>query len=256
VTAATFLAPELELSQRESVLGRTNPLVKLGISLAWLIGLGLTLDVLPPLIVTFVALLAGLELGGIPPAALARRLAPLVFAALAIALTNLLFSTHNPDPAAHELVRIGPLRITQEAVTAAAGLGARVAAIVSVGAVFVLTTDATRLMDALVQQAHVSPRFAYGFLAAYQAVPRLASDLASLRDARRLRGLRGLDPSLLLGLLVRAIRHADQLSIAMDARGFGPGPRTAYRPIGWTRLDVVVAASALAIIVAALVASR
>jgi energy-coupling factor transport system permease protein len=256
VTAATFLAPELELSQRESVLGRTNPLVKLGISLAWLVGLGLTLDVLPPLVITFVALVAGLELGGIPPAALARRLAPLVFAAFAIALTNLLFSTHNPDPAAHELMRIGPLRITQEAVTAAAGLGARVAAIVSVGAVFVLTTDATRLMDALVQQARVSPHFAYGFLAAYQAVPRLASDLASLRDARRLRGLRGLDPSLLVGLLVRAIRHADQLSIAMDARGFGPGPRTAYRPIGWTRLDVVIGASALAIILAALIASR
>ena len=256
MTAATFFAPEIELSQRESALGRTNPLVKLGISLAWLIGLGLTLDVRPPLILTVVVLVAGLELGRIPPGALARRLAPLVVAAITIALTNLLFSTHNPDPAAHELLRIGPLRVTDEAVAAAAGLGARVAAIVSVGAVFVLTTDPTRLADALVQQARVSPRFAYGFLAAYQAVPRLASDLASLRDARRLRGMRQLDPSLLLGLLVRAIRHADQLSIAMDARGFGPGPRTSYRPIAWTRLDLVVAVSALAIVVAALVASR
>ena len=256
MTAATFFAPEIELSQRESALGRTNPLVKLGISLAWLIGLGLTLDVRPPLILTVVVLVAGLELGRIPPGALARRLAPLVVAAITIALTNLLFSTHNPDPAAHELLRIGPLRVTDEAVAAAAGLGARVAAIVSVGAVFVLTTDPTRLADALVQQARVSPRFAYGFLAAYQAVPRLASDLASLRDARRLRGLRQLDPSLLVGLLVRAIRHADQLSIAMDARGFGPGPRTSYRPIAWTRLDLVVGVSALAIVVAALVASR
>ena len=256
MTAATFFAPEIELSQRQSALGRTNPLVKLGISLAWLIGLGLTLDVRPPLILMVVVLVAGLELGRIPPGALARRLAPLVVAAIAIALTNLLFSTHNPDPAAHELLRIGPLRVTDEAAAAAAGLGARVAAIVSVGAVFVLTTDPTRLADALVQQARVSPRFAYGFLAAYQAVPRLASDLASLRDARRLRGMRQLDPSLLLGLLVRAIRHADQLSIAMDARGFGPGPRTSYRPIAWTRLDLVVGVSALAIVVAALVASR
>jgi len=253
---ATFLAPELETAQRESALGRTNPLVKLGISLAWLVGLGLTLDVRPPLILAVITLVAGMELGGIPPGVLARRLAPLVIAVVAIALANLLFSTHNPDPAAHELLRIGPLRITQEAVTAAAGLGARVAAIVSVGAVFVLTTDPTRLMDALVQQARVSPRFAYGLLAAYQAVPRLGSDLTSLRDARRLRGLRQLDPSLLVGLLVRAIRHADQLSIAMDARGFGPGPRTAYRPIGWTRLDLAVGASALAILVAALVSSR
>jgi len=255
VTAAAFFAPELETAQRESVLGRTNPLVKLGISLAWLVGLGFTLAVQPPLILAVVALVAGLQLGEIPPATLARRLGPLLLAAMAIAVTNLLFSTHNPDPAAHEVTRIGPLRISEEALVAAAGLGARVAAIVSVGTVFVLTTDATRMMDALVQQARVSPRFAYGLLAAYQAVPRLADDLATLRGARRLRGLREVHPSLAVGLLVRAIRHADQLSVAMDARGFGPGPRSAYRRIVWSRLDLVVGAGALAILFAALVVS-
>ena len=256
MTAAAFLAPELGAGQRASILGRTNPLVKLGIALVWLVGLGLTLDVLPSLILILVTLVAGLQLGSIPAATLARRLAPLALAALAVALTNLLFSTHNPDPAATEIARLGPLRITAEALAGAAGLGARVAAIISVGAVFTLTTDPTTLMDALVQQARVSPRFGYGALAAYQAVPRLADDLAALRGARRLRGLRGLDPSLLLGLLVRAIRHADQLSIAMDARGFGAGPRTFYRPMRWTRLDAIVGLAALAILIVALLASR
>jgi len=256
VSAAAFLVPDLEAAQRESVLGRANPLLKLGIALAWLIGLGFTLDVRPPLILAVVALVAGLQFGEVPPGTLGRRLAPLALAALVIAGTNLLFSTHNADPSARELLRLGPLRITQEALEVAAGLGARVAAIVSVGAVFVLTTDATRLLDALVQQARVSPRFAYGLLAAYQAVPRLADDLATLRAARRLRGLRELHPSLLVGLLVRAIRHADQLSIAMDARGFGPGPRSAYRPIAWTRLDLVVGASALLILLVTLLVSR
>src|SRR6185503_13801011 len=192
----------------------------------------------------------------IPPGTMARRLGPLLLAAMTVALTNLLFSTHNTDPVAQEVLRVGPLRITEEALVAAAGLAARVAAIVSVGVVFVLTTDATRLMDALVQQARVSPRFAYGLLAAYQAVPRLADDLAALRGARRLRGLRELDPSILLGLLVRAIRHADQLSIAMDARGFGAGRRSVYRPIAWTSLDLIVGASALVILVSALLLSR
>jgi energy-coupling factor transport system permease protein len=256
VTAATLLVPDLTVAQRESVLGRTNPLVKLGISLAWLVGLGFTLDLRPPLILTVVAIVAGLELGEIPPATMARRIGPLLLAAMTVALTNLLFSTHNADPVATEVTRIGPLRITEEALVAAAGLAARVAAIVSVGVVFVLTTDATRLMDALVQQARVSPRFAYGLLAAYQAVPRLADDLATLRGARRLRGLRPLHPSLLVGLLVRAIRHADQLSIAMDARGFGPGPRSSYRPIAWTRLDLVMGAGALLILAATLLVSR
>jgi energy-coupling factor transport system permease protein len=256
VTAATMLAPEIGVEQRESVLGRTNPLVKLGIALAWLVGLGLTLDVRPPLILAVIALVAGLELGSIRTDTLARRLAPFALAALLIGLTNLLFSTHNPDPAATEILRIGPLRITQEALEAAAGLAARVVSIVSVGAVFALTTDATYLVDSVVQLGHVSPRFAYGLLAAYQAVPRLAEDLATLRGARRLRGLREWDPRLLVGLLVRAIRHADQLSIAMDARGFGTGPRTSYRLVGWTRLDAVIGGAALAILVVALVVSR
>ena len=248
-----MLAPEIGPAQRESLLGRTNPLVKLGIALVWLLGLGLTIDVRPPLILTVVALVAGLQVGALAPAVLARRLAVLGLAAVSIALTNLLFSTHNPDPLATELFRVGPLRVTLEAVEAAAGIGARVVSIISVGAVFVLTTDATRLVDSLVQLARVSPRFAYGLLAAYQAVPRLADDLGTLRSARRLRGLREWHPRLLVGLLVRAIRHADQLAIAMDARGFGSGPRTTYRPVRWTPLDAIVAASALAILVAALV---
>jgi energy-coupling factor transport system permease protein len=256
MAASTYLMPNVGPEQRESVLGRASPLVKLGIALAWLVGLGLTLDVRPPLILAFVSLVAGLQLGALEPAVLARRLAPLALAAFGIALTNLLFSTHNPDPLATELFRIGPLRITGEAVAAAGGLGARVAAIISVGAVFALTTDATRLTDALVQQGRVSPRFAYGALAAYQAVPRLADDLGTIRAARRLRGLREWHPHIVFGLLVRAIRHADQLAVAMDARGFGPGPRSTYRPISWTLLDVIVGAFGLAILVAALLVSR
>ncbi len=255
MTAAT-LVPEIGLAQRESLLGRTNPLVKLGIALVWLLGLGLTIDVRPPLILALVAIVAGLQLGAVEPAALARRLLPLALAALGIATANLLFSGHNADPASTELLRLGPLRLTEEAVEAAAGLGARVAAIVSVGAVFALTTDATRLIDSLVQLARVSPRFAYGALAAYQAVPRLADDLATLRGVRRLRGLRGWHPRLIFGLLVRAIRHADQLAVAMDARGFGSRPRSTYRPVAWMPLDAVVALAGGVILVAALLVSR
>ena len=254
--SAAVLAPEVGSTQRESLLGRANPLVKLGIALAWLVGLGLTLDVRPPLILALVALIAGLQLGGLSIASLARRIAPLWLAVAGIALANLLFSAHNPDPLATELLRIGPLRITQEAVDAAAGLGARVLSIVSVGAVFALTTDATHLIDSLVQLARVSPRFAYGTLAAYQAVPRLADDLGTLRSARRLRGLREWHPRLIIGLLVRAIRHADQLAIAMNARGFATGRRTTYRPVRWQPLDAVVLVAALAILGAVLVFAR
>ncbi len=251
-----ILVPDVGARQRESPLGRTNPLVKLAIATAWLGGLIVTLDVRPPLVLAAVALAAGLVLGRIEPAAYLRRLLPLVLAAFGIAIANLLFSGRNADPLATELLRLGPVRLTQEAAIAAAGLAARVAAIVSVGAVFALTTDATQLVDSLVQLARVSPRFAYGALAAYQAVPRLADDLTTIRHARRLRGLAGWHPRILVSLLVRAIRHADELAIAMDARGFGSGPRSTYRPVRWTYLDPVVLGFGLGLLVGVLLLAR
>ncbi|MBI2762713.1 MAG: energy-coupling factor transporter transmembrane protein EcfT [Chloroflexi bacterium] len=248
---------DLTVAQERSLLGRTNPLVKLGLALAWLVGLAVIHDPVRPLLLAVVAVMAGLALGRIPPARLFRGLVPLGMAALSIAVATLVFAAANTDPTAHELLRVGPLRITREAVAAAAALGARVIAIVSTGVVFAQTTDPTRLVDALVQQARLPERFAYGALAAYQAVPRLGQDLATLRQARRVRGVaRTWRPrllvGLLVGLLVRAIRHADQLALAMDARAFGSGPRTTFRPLRWQWTDLAVAVAGVAILAASL----
>ncbi|MEO8469695.1 MAG: energy-coupling factor transporter transmembrane component T [Chloroflexota bacterium] len=246
---------DLTVLQESSVLGRTNPLVKLGIALGWLIGLGLMHDPLRPLALALAAVVAGLTLGRIPSARLVQGLAPLVAAAGSIALANLVFAAANTDQAARELLRIGSLRLTAEAVMAASSIGARVVAIVATGVVFAQTTDPTRLVDALVQQARVPERFAYGALAAYQAVPRLGQDLGTLRQARRIRGVAsGWHPKLLIGLLVRAIRHADQLALAMDARAFGTRPRTAFRPLRWRSIDLAVGVGGAAIIVLVLLA--
>ncbi|HEY2888046.1 MAG TPA: energy-coupling factor transporter transmembrane component T [Candidatus Limnocylindrales bacterium] len=239
-----------------SLLGRTSPLVKLGVATAWLLGLATTTEPRAGVFLAIAALLATGLLGGVPGARMIRRLGPLLAAAAGIVLTNLLFSAQNADPSATTLLVLGPLRLTAEAAAAALGLGARVLAIVAVGAAFALTTSATALADALVQQASLSPRFAYGALAAYQAVPRFADDLATIRAARRVRGLREWHPRILLSLLVRAIRHADQLALAMDARAFGSGPRTTFRPIAWGWPDAAVGIGGLVLLLAALLGTR
>ncbi len=245
---------DLTAAQERSLLGRASPLVKLALALAWLVGLAFTLRAGPPALLTGVAIAAGLAFGRIPPGRLARGLAPLALVAASIALANLVFSASNANPSSAEFARIGPLRLTREAAEVAAALGARVLAIVSVGAVFAQTTDPTRLVDALVQQGRVPARFAYGALAAYQAVPRLGEDLATLRHARRIRGLGAAwHPRLLIGLLIRAIRHADQLALAMDARAFGSGPRTTFRPIAWRWTDLLVGVGGLAALGIALI---
>ena len=244
---------EIDDGRLASPLGQVSPVVKLAIAVVWLGGLALTIHIAPPLILAAVALAAGLVLGRIPGRTLARALAPLWLAALAIGISNTVFAAANGDPAAPELIRLGPIRIAVDAALGGLALAGRVIAIASVGVVFTLTTDATRLADSLVQQAHVSPRFAYGALAAYGAIPRFGEDLTTLRDARRVRGLRGgWHPGLLVGVLVLAIRHADRMALAMDARAFGSGPRSFYRPIHWSPVDLLIGVGAVAVLAAAL----
>jgi energy-coupling factor transport system permease protein len=243
----------LELEERAlaSPLGRTSPLLKLGISLGWLVALAFSYDVRPAAVVTIAALAAGAGLGRVPVRRLLAGVAPLWTVALGIGLFNAILSASNTDPTAAVVAVIGPLRLTAEGIVAGIGVAARVVAVVSVGVVFGQTTDSTRLVDSLVQQAHAPERFAYGALAAYQAIPRLADQLTTLRQARRIRGLRtGWHPRMMVGLLVLAIRHGDRLALAMDARGFGSGPRSRFREVRWAPLDAAVAGGA--VIVAAL----
>jgi energy-coupling factor transport system permease protein len=244
-------------AQLGSPIGRISPLLKLGIAIGWLVGLAFTLDPLPPLVLAVAVLAIGTTLGRIPLRRLAVGMAPLWAAAAGIGLFNALFSGRNADPALTTLVVIGPFRVTEAAAIAGLGLGLRVIAIASVGVVFALTTDSTRLVDSLVQQGRVPERFAYGALAAYQAIPRLSADLTALRHARRLRGLRwSWHPRILVGLLVLAIRHGDRLALAMDARAFGSGPRSRYREVRWSWLDAVAVVGAVALLVVALAAGR
>jgi energy-coupling factor transport system permease protein len=244
---------EIADAQLDSPLGRTSPVVKLAVAVLWLGGLASTLQPLPPFILAAVALGAGVVLGGIPFRSFARTLAPLWLAAVAVGLSNMLYSVSNGDPTAAALVNLGPIRIAEQAATNGIALMLRTAAIACVGALFILTTDSTRLADALVQQARAPARFAYGALAAYQSIPRFAEDLATLRQARRIRGLRGgWHPRLLIGLLVLAIRHGDRMALAMDARAFGSGPRGRYREVHWSVLDLGVAVGAAVALAGAL----
>jgi energy-coupling factor transport system permease protein len=248
---------EPEERQLESALGRVGPLTKLGIAVVWLIGLATTTSVWPPLALASVTLIAATTLGRVPPRTVVRAALPLWVAALSVGFFNAVFAAANVDPAAVEITRIGPLRLTETGLAGGLGLGARIVAIAAIGVAFAQTTDSTRLVDALVQQAHLPDRFAYGALAAYQALPRLGEDLTTLRQARRIRGLRASwHPRLFIGLLVLAIRHGDRLALAMDARGFGSGARSRYRIVRWTWLDAIAAAAALALLVGALALAR
>jgi energy-coupling factor transport system permease protein len=240
-----------------SPLGRASPVAKLLLVAAWMAGLAVTTDPRPPLALGAVALAAAVGLGRVRPATLAVALAPLGFAALTVGLFNALLNPANGDPGLAVAASLGPVRLTAHAVGAGVALACRVGAVAALGIAFGLTTDTTRLVDALVQQVRVPERFAYGALAAFGAIPRLAGDLIALREARRIRGLRASwHPRIIVGLLVLAIRHADRLAVAMDARGFGSGPRTRYRTVRWSGLDGALLGAGSVILAAALLLGR
>lgn len=251
---AQLLVPD---SQLDSPLGRVSPVVKLGIAFTWLAGLALTTDPRPPLLLAAVGILVAIVAGRVPPGRFARGAAPLAIAALGVATFNILFSASNTAPGAQIVLTVGPFRVAEAAIANGVGLFARIVAIATTAVAFSQTTDSTRLVDSLVRQAGVSPRFGYGALAAYQSIPRLAEDLVALRASRRIRGLRFTwHPRILLGILVRAIRQGDALALAMDARAFGLGPRTWYRDLRWSVRDAVTGLGGVAILVIALLLAR
>lgn len=253
-----IVLPELEGRQLGSLLGRASPLTKLAVGLAWLALLVTTLDPRPTVVLLGAGIAGAIGLGKIAPARFARAWLPFAAAAAGVVAVNTILGAANTDPSARLLLGLGPFRVTEPALSTGLVLGLRILAIAGVGVAFAQTTEATTLADALVQQARLPDRFAYGALAAYQAVPRLSLDLTTLRQARRTRGLRGsIGPGVLLALLVLAVRHADRMALAMDARAFDSGiPRGRYRVVRFGRADLVVAALGLAAIAAAVLVAR
>jgi energy-coupling factor transport system permease protein len=251
-----IVLPELEARQLASPLGRAGPLPKLAVALAWLGALVATTDPRPTLLILVAGIAGALGLGRVPVRTFLRAWLPFLVAAAGVVLVNTVFGAANRDPAGQVIVEAGPLRITEESLATGLVLGLRILAIAGVGVAFSQTTEATALADALAQQARLPDRFAYGALAAYQAVPRLSLDLTTLREAQRTRGLGGgWSPRLLLALLVLALRHADRMALAMDARGFDAGiARSRYRsvPGGWSDLAVVLLGVAVLVLAAIL----
>jgi energy-coupling factor transport system permease protein len=229
-------------------LARANPIAKLGAALLLMAVLFVSADVLTPTIV-LLGLLAALPVTGLSPRVLVARTWPLLVVATSVGMLNALFA---PEQAG-ALLRIGPLVVGSGNLVAGLALGLRLLTIAGVGVLSLATTQPTDLADALVQQLHVSPRFALGVTAALRLMPILADEWQIVRLARRARGVdAGRSPIAavsiffgeLLTLLVSAIRRGTRLALAMEARGLGSRPcRGIARPQRVSATDLLIVAA-------------
>lgn len=110
----------------------------------------------------------------------------------------------------------------------------RVFAYAGIGYLFALTTDKIHMIRSFQRQLHLPQVFAYGLLAAWGAFPHMAMEYRKTRAAFRARGIRVFpaSPALLAPLLVKSVRWSNELSSAMESKGFSPdAKRSEYSPV-------------------------
>ena len=226
-----------------------NPLAKLLAPVPVIIMLVFVRDFTTPAV--FVLLAYALLLIG---ASFTRRLAVIMTLAIPIAAAALGFGFSlwtdaalvDDTPVAWQL---GGWTMYSGALAIGLATGLRLAAIVSLTLIAGLTTTGPDLVRASVQQLRVPYRIGYTALAAFRFVPRFGHELEVIRQAHRVRGAHGGSGPFssiarwfgyIVPLLAGAIRHAERVALAMDARAFGAHPdRTERHLVPWRVRDTV-----------------
>lgn len=174
---------------------------------------------------------------------------------LALAVVPILFSVALSRFGDHVLFTLPGIPIiggrwTLDAVAYGASTGAALLLTVAVFAVLqttVRSADLVAILPRPLYRAGTTVALALAF------APKTIASLASIREARQLRGQRAgwrSAPQLLLPLLLTTLERALQYGESLDARGFGSRRRSRYRPLPWTIPDLVVLVASLAAIAA------
>ncbi|MBD3941287.1 energy-coupling factor transporter transmembrane protein EcfT [Microbacterium sp. NEAU-LLC] len=226
-----------------------NPLAKLAGPLPAIVLLVFVRDAATPaafLLLAYLVLLVGVNF--------TRRLAAVLL--LAVPLSTLVigfgFALWTDASRVDQSVvvwQIGGWTMYGGALAAGFATGLRLASIVALTLIAGLSTTGPDLVRASVQQLRVPYRIGYTALAAFRFVPRFGHELDVIRQAHRVRGAHGgRGPFAALArwfgyivpLLAGAIRHAERVALAMDARAFGAHPdRTERHLVPWRVRDTV-----------------
>lgn len=193
---------------------------------------------------------------GVGPGYLLRILRPVFYLIMFTALINLFFIPGKT------IFSLGILRITSEGLSYSITFGLRLLFIIITTSIVTLTTSPTSLTDGL--ERLLRPLKGIGIPAqelammmtlALRFIPTIAEELEKIRKAQLSRGAdftqgnivhrAKLAISLLVPLFVSAFRRADDLSAAMEARGYRIGePRTRLKELHFGIRDAIAVAIA------------
>ncbi|WP_418275770.1 energy-coupling factor transporter transmembrane component T [Isoptericola jiangsuensis] len=215
-----------------------NPLVKILGPLPVMVFVVTTRDVLTPALVAAAVLVTILVMGR----PRGRVLAGLLLGLPALCLVMTFSFGLLTDPATVDDTRllavVGPFQVWSGALAVGLATALRTAALLLLVLLGGLTTSGADLVRSLTQQARLPYRVGYAALAALRFVPRFGHELEVIQGAHRVRGVAsGRGPlaavrrwlATVVPLLAGGIRHAERVSLAMEARGFGAHPRRTER---------------------------
>ncbi|HET8928694.1 MAG TPA: energy-coupling factor transporter transmembrane component T [Microbacterium sp.] len=219
-------------------LYRLNPLAKLAGPVPAMVLLVFVRDLATPL--AFLALAYVLLLIG---ARVTWRTVGLLALGIPIAVLVLGFSLSlwtDVSRIDHSVVvlQVGGWALYGEALATGFATALRLAAILALSLIPGLTTTGPDLVRSMIQQLRVPYRIGYTAMTAFRFVPRFRHELETIRAAHRVRGAfggRGPFSAIARGfgyvvpLLAGAIRHAERVALAMDARAFGAHPTRTER---------------------------
>lgn len=215
-----------------------NPLVKVAAPLPAMIAVIVSRDLTTPLAALAITLVT-LVVGARPPARTALLLG--LGLPLAVIVGTLGFGAwSNPSAVDRSvvLVQFGDYRFYLGSLLAGLAASLRLAALLTLALIAGLTTDGADFVRSTVQYLRVPYRIGYTALAAYRFVPRFRRDIELIRQAHRVRGTGGRRGPIvairrftgsIVPLLAGAIRHAERVALAMDARAFGAHPTRTER---------------------------
>ena len=233
-----------------SILHRMDPRLKIVVSILMMIAVFLVKKPIP-LAMLSASVIGAILVSQIPFKQILASIRPILFVIIFAFFLNLFTVDGN------ELLRIGPLRITDAALETAGRMSLRlILLIVSTSVILTLTTTPILIADAM--ESLMKPlgylRFPVHELAmmmsiALRFVPTLAEETAKIMKAQSSRGAdydtggiikkaKGL-VSVLVPLFISAFRRAEDLAVAMEARCYRGGKgRTKLKVMRFCRVDV------------------
>ncbi|WP_246036690.1 MULTISPECIES: energy-coupling factor transporter transmembrane component T family protein [Cellulomonas] len=256
VAVARAWAPDV----RPGFLRRLNPLAKVAATLPAAVLLVVWHEAAAALVLGGVAAVLLVVGAGLRPRVLAGLLVAAPLAAAVVGAALGLWVAPGTTTGSPVLVRLGSWTYTQAALVEGLGTVARLYAVLLLTSVGGLTTTGPDLVRASQQQLRVPYRVGWTALAAFRFVPRFGHELAVIRAAHRVRGTdTGTGPvadlrryvGYAVPLLAGALRHAERVALAMDARAFGAHPtRTERYRVPWRHRDSALVATTWAVTLA------